>query len=276
MAGAVDLSALKQRATAASGAQPGGSSARRRGDHRSQPRSRGAGPLQRDARRGAAVVAAQRLQRPARRGACGSCGRRRRQVGVGDGERRHGPAGGADVRCAGRSDGRGAGRRVNRCRASRACSRPSSCAAGSTRCSTRRPESSAAPPIPSEPEQVDPEVEQARDAISTPATSTPHAAHIRRSWTPTRTMPRPRARCARSASCSARPLIRRTPCRVADAAPDDIDAAFAAADVEILQQDVAARVRAADRPGQAHRGRRPHDGAYPADRTVRPVRPGRP
>ena len=62
----------------------------------------------------------------------------------------------------------------------------------------------------------------------------------------------------------------------ADAAPDDIEAAFAAADVEILQQDVAAAFDRLIALVQAHRRRRPHHGAHPADRTLRPVRPRRP
>ncbi len=45
---------------------------------------------------------------------------------------------------------------------------------------------------------------------------------------------------------------------IADAAPDDIEAAFAAADVEILQQDIEAAFERLDRSGQAHRRRRPH------------------
>ena len=61
-------------------------------------------------------------------------GQRRRQVVAGDGQRRHRAPGGADVRRAGRPDRRGVGWRASRCRASRACSRLSSCGAGSTRC----------------------------------------------------------------------------------------------------------------------------------------------
>ena len=53
-------------------------------------------------------------------------------------------------------------------------------------------------------------------------------------------MKRPRAPSVRSPSCSARPPSGPTRWRAADAAPDDIDAALAAADVEILQQDVIA------------------------------------
>ena len=62
----------------------------------------------------------------------------------------------------------------------------------------------------------------------------------------------------------------------ADAAPDDIEAAFAAADVEILQQNVAAAFDRLIALVQAHRRRRAHQGPHPADRAVRPVRPRRP
>ena len=47
-------------------------------------------------------------------------------------------------------------------------------------------------------------------------------------------------RCVRSHSCTAPPRSGPDAIAAADAAPDDIDAAFAAADVEILQQNVAA------------------------------------
>ena len=61
----------------------------------------------------------------------------------------------------------------------------------------------------------------------------------------------------------------------ADAAPDDIDAAFAAADVEILQQNIAAAfdrlIALVKRTADDDRT----NGADPADRAVRSLRPGR-
>ncbi len=74
----------------------------------------------------------------------------------------------------------------------------------------------------------------------TPATSSAPPRPISRSWTPTRTTPRPRVRCGRSPSWSGRRPSAPDAVAAADAAPDDIDAAFAAADVQILNQDVAA------------------------------------
>ncbi len=71
-------------------------------------------------------------------------------------------------------------------------------------------------------------------------TSTPRRAPTRRSSTPTPRTKRPKARCVRSLSSPARPHSTPDAIATADAAPDDIDAAFAAADVEVLQQNVAA------------------------------------
>ena len=79
-----------------------------------------------------------------------------------------------------------------------------------------------------------------RVRIWTPVTSTPRSPPTRRSSTPTPITKRPRALCARSRSSPAHPRCRRKRSPAADAAPDDIEAAFAAADVEILQQNVAA------------------------------------
>ena len=56
---------------------------------------------------------------------------------------------------------------------------------------------------------------------------------------------------------------RRDAVAVADAAPDDIEAAFAAADVEILAQNVEAAFDRLIGRGQAHRRRRPHHGRAP-------------
>ena len=115
-----------------------------------------------------------------------------------------------------------------------------------------------------------------RARISTPATSTPRSAPTRRSSTPTPTHDEAKGAVRQIAFLQrAHPHSRRMRLPRADAAPDDIEAAFAAADVEILQQNVAAAfdrlialVRRTAGDDRTH-------GPHAADRTVRPVRPGR-
>ena len=278
MAGAVDLSALKQRAS-----PPARRSAQARGSRR----------------------AAWRSPRPTSKPRCWSgptrcrssccCGRRAAtpacnwatrwpslaaadagKWSLANGERRHDAAGRADVRRAGRADGGGAGRgpavvELPGRAAARAAAPLGRLAARRHRRKARRRRRSDG----DEPEQVDPELAQARVA------SGRRRLRRRAQRLPgdPRRQPQPRrgqGRCASDrASCSARTALPPEAIAAADAAPDDIEAAFAAADVEILQQNVAAAFDRLIALVRAHRRRRAHDGPHAADRAVRPVRPGR-
>lgn len=126
----------------------------------------------------------------------------------------------------------------SRFRASRACSRPTSCAAGSIRSFRRPPGSSRAQRVPRNPRRSTRSWPRPVNSWR-PATSRRPGRRIRRSWMPTRPARRPRAPSARSTSSPAPPRSADA-VAVADAAPGDIDAAFAAADVQILNQDVGA------------------------------------
>ena len=262
LAGAVDLSGLKQRAqqNASAGPASGPPSAepagRRPGSadhsgHRGQLRRRGDRPVRRSAGGGAAVVTAQRRLRRAGRHAVrpGRC--RQRQVVAGDGQRRRGTQGGPDIRCRGGPDRGGFGRRDSRSQVSRVCSRPISCGAGWTPCFRRQPESSGVQRVPRNPRKS---IRSWRRPVSSsrPATSRPRESRIRRSWMPIRAASKPRPRSGRSNSSRAQPRNDRTRSPIADAAPDDIEAAFAAADVADPQSGCQRGVRASDCVGAQH------------------------
>ena len=115
LAGAVDLSGLKQQSPAdrfggwpAAGGGPAGS-AGWYGDHRGQLRKRSAGPVRRSAGGGGVVVTAQRGVRRARRHAGRPGRRRQRHVVAGDGQRRRDAQGGPDIRRRGGPDRGGFG-----------------------------------------------------------------------------------------------------------------------------------------------------------------------
>ena len=180
-------------------------------DHRGQLRSRGAGPVRRGAGRGAVVVTAQRRLRRSWSRRWAAWPPRTRQVVAGDGQRRRCAQGGADIRCPGRADRGGFGRRAADVEL------PRHAAAEQLRrwmdsLLSRPPESSRGP---SGSEQPSRSIQSWRRpaSSSTPAISTPRRGRIRRSWTPIRPAPKPRVRCVRSSSSRARPRSGRMPSR---------------------------------------------------------------
>ena len=237
MAGAVDLSGLKQRAQAAPPRSEVRCSprCRRHRGHRGQLRGRGAGPVRTGTRRGGAVVAAQR------RLACswpkpGGAGRRRQgHVGLGDRQRRRHAPGGAGVRRAGRPDRGGAGRRSAAGQFPGHATAGSAAqlgrfAAGGNRGQARRRRAEDG----DEPEQVDPALAQARDHLDAGDFD---AAKAGLRGDPDR-RPQPRRSQGRRAADRLPVACHRAApdaVAVADAAPADIEAAFAAADVAVAQ-----------------------------------------
>ena len=173
MAGAVDLSGLKQRAqqrVAGRWHRRRRDAGRRRWprshrDHRGQFRRRSAAPVRRSARRGAVVVTAQRRVRPAGRHPVRPGRRRQRQVVAGDGQRRRGTQGGPDLRCRGGPDRGGFGRRAAAVQLSgHAAARPVAALGGFAAVGDGR-ESSGAQRDSEDSDEVDPELAQAREQL---------------------------------------------------------------------------------------------------------------
>ncbi len=133
--------------------------------------------------------------------------------------------------------------------ASRVRSRPSTCGAGWTHCWRPPPASSRAVPTPrggeaAEEEAADPVLEDAReklDAGDFVAAAAAYQAILDADPNPTNPHHAEATGALRQITFLARATAHPpTAVADADAAPQDIDAAFAAADVQILNQDVAA------------------------------------
>ena len=127
----------------------------------------------------------------------------------------------------------------SRCRAFRGCSHPSSCGGGSTRCLNATAGKLGGGDDAEDPEQVDPELAQARahlDAGDFDAARSAYQAILDANPSHVEAKGAVRQIGFLQRASAHRPDAVAT----ADAAPDDIDAAFAAADVEILQQNIAA------------------------------------